>query len=110
MSEIKETIQYLKEVKPCIYIKYRAFSPLKENRRYFKSLSIYSTKQIKKDAINATSEEVTQKVISSTNAAVAKQRSAKKRWLSFGFLMLNLIILAVILYFNFKNTEHYFFA
>lgn len=106
MSEIKETIQYLKEVKPCIYIKYRAFSPLKENRRYFKSLSIYSTKQIKKDAINATSEEVTQKVISSTNAAVAKQRSAKKRWLSFGFLMLNLIILAVILYFNFKNTEN----
>lgn len=105
MSEIKETIQYLKEVKPCIYIKYRAFSPLKENRRYFKSLSIYSTKQIKKDAINATSEEVTQKVISSTNAAVAKQRSAKKRWLSFGFLMLNLIILAVILYFNFKNTD-----
>ena len=106
MSKNEETVNLdIVNFKPCIYIKYRAFLPSKDNKKYFKSLSIYSTQQIQASAKTASSDEVTKNVISSTNAAVAKQRSKKKRWLSFGFLMLNLIVLAVILYFNFKNTE-----
>ena len=105
MSQNEPTTSQFADFKPCIYIKYRAFLPSKDHKKYFKSLSIYSTQQINSSAINASREEVTQKVISGTNATVAKQRSKKKRLMSFGFLMINLIVLAVILYFNFRNTE-----
>ncbi len=93
------------KLKPCIYIKYRAFSPLKENFKYYKSLSTYSTKQIEAETKNATNEEMTQKVLAGSNTAVTKQRSKKKRWLSFGFLILNLIILAVILWYQFSHSN-----
>lgn len=105
MSKNEQHMLIIADFKPCIYIKYRAFLPSKDHKKYFKSLSVYSTKQINQFTVNASSEEVTEKVISGTKATVAKQKSRKKRLMSFGFLMLNLVILAVILYFNFKNTE-----
>lgn len=106
MSENKTPILNIADFKPCIYIKYRAFLPSKDHKKYFKSLSVYSTQQINQFMASASGEEVIEKVISGTKATVAKQNSTKKRWMSFGFLMLNLIILAVILYFNFRNTEN----
>lgn len=103
MSENKDVQS--NNVKPCIYIKYRAFSPLKENLKYFKSLSIYSTQQIDNETKTATNEEMTQKVLAGMNTTVNKQRSKKKRWLSFSFLILNIAILVGILWYQFSHSE-----
>ena len=48
-------------------------------------------------------DKMTKESIQSSYEAVEKQRSKKKRWMSFGFLMLNLVILAVILFFQIKQ-------
>ena len=64
MSE-KDDIQPKKEIrKPCIYIKYRAFSPLKENKKYFKTLSVYSISQMNEQAKNVSPEELSKNIMS----------------------------------------------
>lgn len=55
-------------------------------------------------------EKITKETIESSYQAVEKQRSKKKRWLSFGFLMLNLVVLGVILYFQIKQEGAVSFA
>ena len=50
-------------------------------------------------------EESTKELIETTLKSVEKQQSNKKKWLSFGFLMLNLAILAGILIYQFSNEE-----
>ena len=69
--------------RPYIYIKYRAFSPLKETRKYFKNLSVYSTQEINNLMDEASSEETTKKVLQGTAETVKNQRSRKKSWLRF---------------------------
>ena len=91
--------------KPCIFIKYRAFSPLKENVKRFKNLSAYSTQELNKKLKEATNEETSEKVLKGTHEAVSKQRSKKKRILSFAFLIINLVILAVILWYQFSHMD-----
>ena len=50
-------------------------------------------------------EESTKDLIDSSLKTVEKQQSKKKKWISFGFLMLNLAILAGILIYQFSNEE-----
>ena len=103
MSE--KNLNKLSERGPYIFIKYRGFSPLKENKKTFKNLSAYSTQQINKQLKFASNEETSEKVLQGTHEAVSKQRSKKKRILSFAFLLINLTILSVILWYQFSHMD-----
>lgn len=103
MSKDKENGKL--NLEPYIYIKYRAFSPLKDNLKRYRNLSVVSTQEITKKMKTATNEETVEKVLQGTAETVKNQRSKKKRWLSFLFLIVNLVILAGILIYQFTHTE-----
>lgn len=90
---------------PSIYIKYRGFSLLKDNLKQYRKLSPYSTSEINKAMAIASNEETTKEVLKGTTEIVKNQRSRKKRWLSFAFLMLNLVILTIILWYQFSHMD-----
>ncbi len=97
------------ENKPVLY-KTQAFSAYKGEKFEFSTkitqeLTGPITAENTKPLIQAEKKKASrvEDTIQSSYQAVAKQRSRKKRWLSFGFLMLNLIVLAVILFFQIRN-------
>ena len=97
-----------KIAEPVLYVR-KAFSPLHLHKHaYKKSVSKDFTKITTENTAEhleaeAEKESLAKNAINSSYEAVAKQRSTKKRWLSFGFLMLNLVILAIILFFQIRS-------
>ena len=92
-----------------VLFKNKAFSPShfkpKISSRYIKNLKITTDNVIPVLKDEAESEERTKEIIESSYKAVEKQRSKKKRWLSFAFLMINFAVLAIVIVYQVLNEQ-----
>lgn len=93
----------------------KAFSPYRNfkllNKNVDKNSSTITTENViphlKEEAER---EELTKDLIESSYKSVKQQRSKKKRWTSFIFLMINLAVLVGIFIYQFSNEEPVSFA
>lgn len=64
----------------------------------------YRFRTYRQELYDITSDKVTAEIVEKSQESVKKQRSKKKRWLNFAFLMLNLAIVVGILVYNFVGN------
>ncbi len=58
----------------------------------------------------AEQDNIVKEVVDSSYKMAEKQKSKRQRWINFGFLMLNLVILAIILFFQIRSEGAISFA
>lgn len=64
----------------------------------------YRFRTYRQELYDITADKVTAEIVEKSQESVKKQRSKKKRWLNFAFLMLNLVVVIGVLIYNFVDN------